>query len=451
MNVLVIALFLSVFLCGYLGQHLRVISTYWVLVPEALSMVALLIVIARVIGGRRIELDWRYGAFFGLFFFILLFGFLAQSVPAGPVVAGLRNYVKFIPFFLLPAVYPFSSRQLKTQFVVVLVILLLQSPLAVFQRFVQFADRMHTGDPIRGMTTSSSSLTLLMMCMIALLVALYLRRRIRFPLLLIATAIFLLPTTLNETKSTFLMLPVAVLFPVFFMPRRSRSSARMVPLVAVGAFALIAYISVYNYLIQYRHNGEQIDSFFASGAVENYLYTGAARDDGTWIGRFDSVALAVRVLANEPLSFAFGLGAGNVSHSQLPGFDGQYSSYVERYGMDVTQVSSFLWEIGLVGLAAYLLLYWFVFQDSRLLARTDGPFAIYGQAWSTVIVIMTASLMYKSVMSMNEIAYLFWFYSGVVAREAYVERRRSRAAIARRQGEGEWKHMGAGARVPQLN
>jgi hypothetical protein len=38
------------------------------------------------------------------------------------------------------------------------------------------------------------------------------------------------------------------------------------------------------------------------------------------------------------------------------------------------------------------------------------------------------ALMYKSVFTMNEIAYLFWFYTGVVARSAHVERAARRAA-----------------------
>src|SRR5690606_13680090 len=100
MNMLVILLFVSIFTTGYLANQLQVIPKYFVLVPELLSGIAVLIIIARLVASNKVTLDWRYGAFFLIFVFVLVFGFLAHSTPAGVVVAGLRNYVKFIPFFL---------------------------------------------------------------------------------------------------------------------------------------------------------------------------------------------------------------------------------------------------------------------------------------------------------------------------------------------------------------
>ncbi|MBN1239524.1 MAG: hypothetical protein JXB36_13555 [Gammaproteobacteria bacterium] len=431
MNLLVILLFISIFTMGYLVHQLQVLSGYWVLVPELLSGVALLIVLARLVGGRKAMLDWRYGVFFAIFVFVLLFGFLAQSTPAGVVVAGLRNYVKFIPFFLLPLVYPFTSRQLKMQMGVLLTLLFLQTPLALYQRFVQFADKMHTGDPVRGTATTSSALTLLMCCGIALIVTLYLRKRIKLPMLLVGIAFLGLPTMLNETKSTLLMMPIAVLAPALFMPSGSRPLKKMIPLVAVGCAALLSYMAVYNTLIQHRDDGKELGSFLTEGHIEDYLYTGFAEGDGTWIGRFDSIALAMRGISGDPLRVAFGYGAGNVSESALPGFDGQYVAYVELYGVDVTQISNFMWEIGIVGLAGYLLLYWFVFRDARRLSKRDDAAGMLGQAWAVVAVIMGMALFYKSIFAMNEVAYLFWFFSGVVAREAYALRQERRSPAAR--------------------
>src|SRR5215471_13018847 len=80
------------------------------LLPEFCSAIALLIVIARVCTGARVRLDWRYGLFLGSLAFIMSFGFFAQSVDAGPIVGGLRFYLKALPFLLLPAVYPFTDR-----------------------------------------------------------------------------------------------------------------------------------------------------------------------------------------------------------------------------------------------------------------------------------------------------------------------------------------------------
>jgi hypothetical protein len=313
------------------------------------------------------------------------------------------------------------------------VILAAQSPLAAYQRFVQYAASMHTGDPIRGMATSSSSLTLVMLGAIAVFVTLYLYRKIRLTVLLAVIAVYFLPTTLNETKGTVLILPIALLAPAFFMPRGLGAFRRMIPVAGIGTLALFAYVLVYNSLITYSQYGHSIGSFFGKGYVEGYVYTGAAEGEGRYVGRVDSVDIALKTLSKDGLALAFGLGAGNVSTSSLPGFDGAYASYYDRFGVDVTQVSYFLWEIGLVGLGAYLFLYWIVFRDARFLAKTDGPFAIYGTVWATMLIIMTMALMYKAVFTINEIAYLFWFFSGVVARNAHVARAeaRQRAAEAR--------------------
>ncbi len=425
MNFLVGAMFVSVFGAGYLVRRLDVIHPYFVLLPELTTAVCLLVVIGRVLAGKEIALDWRYVVFFALFFFVLLFGFLVQGMSSGAVISGLRGYVKFIPFFLLPVVYPFTPRQLKAQLAVLLTILFLQIPLAVYQRFVEFADRMHTGDPVRGMATSSSSLSMLMVCVIALLVSAYYRRRIRLPFLMAATAVFFLPTTLNETKGTLVMLPVALLLPALLMPSGTKTMRRVIPVAIVGVAAGLAFVSVYNYFIQYREFGKPLETFFTEGHVRHYLYTGADPADDRAIGRFDSISLAFDTISRDPLTLAFGLGAGNVSPSSLPGFEGEYAHYFERYGVALTQITNFLWEIGFVGLAVYLLMYALVFQDSLLLARRDGAVGLLGQVWATVTVMMGMALFYKSVFSMNEIGYLFWFYSGIVAGKACAVRRLS--------------------------
>jgi len=433
MNALVILMIVSAFSSGYLAQQLQVIPGYAVLIPELLSGIAVLAVVLRLIGGHTVGLDWRYVAFLALLFFTLAVGFAAQSVTPGVIVSGLRSYVKYVPFFLLAALFSFTDRQIRSQLAVLVAILLFQIPLAVFQRFVQFADRMHTGDPIRGMATSSSALSLLMISAIALLVSLYLRRRIKLSLLLVGIAAFMVPTTLNETKGTAVMLPVALLAPALFMPPGSRTLRRLVPVLVIGCVALSMFAAAYNAMRRYG-NAKPIAEFFMEGDVADYVYTGAADGADRYVGRVDSVVIAARMISTDPFKLAFGFGAGNVSPSSLPGFGGQYAVYFSSKGVTVTQVANFLWEIGVVGLFAHLLLYWFVFRDARLLARTNGPFAIYGQVWGSVVILMGIALMYKSVLNMSEIAYLFWYFSGLIARNAYLVRalRRSREVRRRR-------------------
>jgi hypothetical protein len=428
---LVIAMLIAVFTAEYLVRARGLLHPYMVLLPELLSAIAMVVVLVRMTAGARIALDSRYVLFLGVLAVVMVSGFLLQDVPPGAAVAGIRSHLKFVPFFLLPAVYRFTPEQLGTQLKVLICILLLQTPLADNQRFVEFSHMMATGDPVRGTATTSSALSLLMLCGIAALVALYLRRKIRFRTALVLIAILFLPTTINETKATLLLLPVAVLVPALYMPRGSRALRRILPIVAIGALAGVAFVGVYDTMVQNRENGPSLGTFFGEGRFERYLYSGGPQEGANYIGRLDSVEIAAEHLARDPLTLAIGMGAGNVNTSFMRAFDGKYAFYYERFGVGMTQVTMFLWEIGIVGLAAYLFLYWCVYRDARLLARNEDSTAVLGQIWVAVTVIMAFALMYKSVFSMNEIGYLFWYFSGIAASEAVLQRRERRARFTR--------------------
>jgi hypothetical protein len=428
---LVIALLIAVFTVEYLVKERGLLHPYMILVPELLSGIAMVIVLARIIAGARFAMDRRYVLFLVVLIVVMICGFLLQDVPPGAAVAGIRSQLKFIPFFLLPAVYRFTPQQIASQLRVLFCILVLESPLAVYQRFVEFAHLMGTGDPVKGTASTSSALSLLMMLGIAALVAFYLRKKIRLRTALVLIAVLFLPTTLNETKATLLLLPLALLAPALYMPRGSRALRRMMPIVAIGAVACTVFIGVYDALIQNRLYGQSIGKFVAEAQFERYLYRGGSEEGARYVGRFDSITIATDHISRDPLTLAIGMGAGNVSTSFLRAFDGKYAPYWERFGVGVTQVSTFLWEVGVVGLAAYLFLYWCVYRDARLLARGDGPTAIMGQIWATATVIMTFALVYKAVFAFNEIGYLFWYFSGIAASEAVLQRRERRARFAR--------------------
>jgi hypothetical protein len=377
--------------------------------------------------GARLSLDRRYVTFLIVLLVTIVVGFIVQDVPTGAMVAGIRAHLKFIPFFLLPLVFRFSPKQLHAQFAVILMFLLLQMPLALYQRFIEYADTMQTGDPVRGTATTSSALSMLMMCGIVAVVSLYLRRKLRLGAVLLAIGALFLPTTLNETKATLLLLPIAFIVPALWMPKGHGTARRFLPIVAIGGAAMIAFIAVYDYLIQYSTTGQPIAQFVGETSFLRYLYSGAAEQGANYIGRFDSLQFAVQGIGSDPLTATFGLGAGNVSTSFLRQFDGEYAAYYDRYGVGMTQVSSLLWQLGFAGLITYMFLYYFVLNDARMLARGDGSTALLGQIWVGVTVIMIFALIYKSIFSMNEIGYPFWFYSGVVAARA-VEARRYRSA-----------------------
>ena len=432
MNLLVVLTFFSVMLARYLVEGVRILPGYAKLLPELMSAIALLVVLARLLGGSRIRLDWRYGLFFGLLFFIIFFGFFAQSMDAGPMVGGLRFYLKALPFFLLPAVYPFTERQIKVQFVWLFLLVCLQTPVAFYQKYVQFRTMWHTGDNITGTVAASGQMSIIMVCTIAALVVLYLRDKLRFIPFLIGVGFLLAPTTINETKITLILLPLVVALPALFMPRGQRSLRKLVPILVTGGVAVVTFFSVYAYYASFQKYGQDLGSFVENKTYKNYLLNGGDKHRSEIIGRGDTLIYAYNRIKQDPLVFAFGVGAGNASRTQWKIFEGKYSKLYTPMGIGQTQVTYFLWEIGFVGLFAYLFLFYSAFRDAVFLSRSDSPFAHVGQAWATAVVILGISLLYESIMGMDELQYAFWFYSGFCATKAWELRAAARAAPTRR-------------------
>jgi hypothetical protein len=296
---------------------------------------------------------------------------------------------------------------------------------------------MHTGDPVKGTLTSSSALSMFMVASIAGVVVFYLRGRLKLAVLIALAAWLFIPTTINETKATALLLPVALLMPAFLMPQRTRLLPKLLPIVGVGLLAGTAFVVSYNILVQHSEYGDPLGEFFTSGDLRYYLYTGAANTEQPYVGRFDSIEIALDYTSQDPLKLAFGYGAGNVSESFLPQFAGRYADYFVRLGVGQTQITTFLWEVGVAGLLAYLFLFYRVLRDSLTLARSNDPAAHLGQLWTVAVIIMTFGLVYKSVFSMNDIGHLFWYFSGVVASRAVQVRQSVPSRIA--QAPPSWR------------
>jgi hypothetical protein len=445
MHGLVVALFVQILVVEYLVERKAWLHPYFVLVPEILSGIVMLVVLIRLMNGVRAHFDWRYGAFLLVLLFVIAFGYAIQDVPQGAMLAGVRSYLKFLPFFLLPAVHRFTPRQLQVQLTLLLVLAVLQTPLAFYQRFVEFASSMHTGDPVRGTLTTSSGMSLFLVCAVAGVVIAYLRGRLRFAAMFGLAAWLLAATMINETKATLLLLPAALLVPALTMPGKRHVVRRVLPLICIGFVAVTVFVSVYNYFIQYREFAGPLSEYLTGDTLRYYLYTGAANTDQPYVGRFDSIEIALEHTSLDAFKLAFGYGAGNVSLSFLPQFDGNYAHYYVRFGVGQTQVTQFLWEIGVVGLLAYLFLYYFVARDALTLARSSDTAAPLGQLWAVAMIVMTFGLLYKSLLSMNDFGYLFWYFSGVVASRAAAVRQSARKPLP--QAPPSWRLATDGPRA----
>jgi hypothetical protein len=94
---------------------------------------------------------------------------------------------------------------------------------------------------------------------------------------------------------------------------------------------------------------------------------------------------------------------------------GAYFSLLGRY-TDCTAASQFLVEIGVVGTALVLLLYWLIFLDSIAVANHDSSLiGAIALAWVGVTAVIAVATFYKNIVDFESLSYLFWYVSGLIA------------------------------------
>ena len=94
----------SIFTLEYFAEKLELIHKYFVLVPEFFAVIITLIIIGRSITLRRWEQPTHYIWLLVAIILVCMIGIVAEAVAPGPLVMGIRNYFKFFPLLLLPAV-----------------------------------------------------------------------------------------------------------------------------------------------------------------------------------------------------------------------------------------------------------------------------------------------------------------------------------------------------------
>jgi hypothetical protein len=407
--------------CEFLGTVFSTPIAYVKFVPELLSMILTIAVLMEGMRRGFSLVSAKYWVAFGIVVFIMVCAFFANSEEPGPVVAGMRQYLRGMPMFLVPAVFRFNEKQTKLLLKVLLFIALLQVPIACYQRYVIWAAGRFSGDDVKGTATDSGILSIFLVAVAVGWLAYFMRKEVSRTTFIAIFLALLLPTMINETKATVILLPAGILATVVAgSPRGQRVkvfSMAMALLVVVGAIM----IPVYDYFAQnnpYKNEQHLVDFFTDQKQIDTYMNT----KGGTGIGshklarRGDAVRVPVQYLSKDPVKLAFGLGLGNASHSNLgEQFTGRYYDLFQAFAY--ISFSIFLLEIGLIGTLLVFLLYAMIFFDSIYVARQDsnsitGPFAV---GYIGVVTVFAAATFYAAIHAYAILSYLFWFTAGIVA------------------------------------
>lgn len=382
-------------------------------VPELLSVAAAVMVVALGSANRFRYVRPQYWLMFGALLMCMIAGVLANAVDAGPIIAGLRNYLRAIPWFFVAAVYAFSSTQISNQLRLLLAIAVLQLPFAVEQR-LQTAHP--TGDWTTGTLLISSIMSIYLISCLSVAAAFYVRRRISISQFLLLAVMLFIPATINETKGTLILLPFGLLlaFLATATPGRRLRVVAMACTLVVTAIAV--YVPIYNYLVQERQYATSIGEFWNDPErLERYLWKKEEVGTTEKGGRLDAILVPAGELAKDPVRLVFGYGIGNASRSALGrSFSGEYHELFSPFM--VNAFARLLLEIGVLGVALVIGLMLMILRDARIVARrSSGTIGALAGGWVGVTGIMLLSLLYKDVTTMVSLSYVFWYGSGIVA------------------------------------
>ncbi len=454
MNKLACSSFLALFFLDYLAFGLKVLPRAISWAPEILSLLILAVLALYLAKGYKIALDKKYLVLLSLYLFLILAGIVINGLSFTTIFVGARVYLKHLPYFLLPAVACFTDSQLKKQLKLLFFLLVLQCPISLFQRFIQFRKDL-SGDAISGTLGLSGTLSAVMLCSIAVLFAFYLKKKISLRFFLIAALCLFLPTTINETKVTLLLLPIAILVPVLFTYQGSRLKAFFVACTA-GCLLVGVFVPIYDSV---AIPGQGImDMFTAKTMLKDHYFLGNKygkidpknpdysdkRLSYEDYRRGDSIKEAVGMVTKSPLHFIIGLGIGNVKRSFDKSLNGEYATLGYRHGAYAILFSNLIWEIGLAGLTIFMLFYYFIFRDAVFLAKFNDVFGTFALGWAAVTAILTLLIFYSNYIHFNVINILFWYFSGVVANRAFGVRALARQALHRAE-------LRAASRVPHTS
>ncbi|HTT02845.1 MAG TPA: hypothetical protein VMG11_12245 [Steroidobacteraceae bacterium] len=418
MQLVTLAILCAVTLGTYFTS-LHALPAMFKYLPEGFSILAAIAVILAGPAQRFRLIAPRYWIVFGAIAVIMICGGLTNDLDPGPLMEGVRYYLRALPMFFLPAIFAVNEKNVRTQLRLLLAIALVQIPLSIHQRYHVYSIGHNSGDSIFGTLMISSIESIFLISVVCVAGALALRGRLNKFVFFLLFVLLVIPTTINETKGSLFLLPVGLLTTlVVGSARGKRLRVGIAAIALVGVFGAL-FVPIYDFFSTTNNRYPYtLEDFFSNQKfVGHYLEKDAGVGSRGDVGRVDSMVVPFEHFANDPVHLLLGVGIGNASGSSLVGTGGRgaYYSLLGRY-TECTSGSAFMVEIGVLGLALVLLLYWMIVRDAVAVAAHDrtiiGALAL---GWVGVTSVIVMATFYKNIHAFESLSYIFWYFSGVIA------------------------------------
>jgi len=376
-------------------------------IPEFITIIIVILIPFRTAVTKQAHFPIKYALLLIIYLAHIGIGFLLNDVSGWTMLAGIRIYTKFIPVFLVFLIFPLTEQEFKKIILFVVVLTMIQFPVVLWQRFVTYAAEI-SGDPMGGTLGHSASgvLSIFLLIIISFLVAFYFKEEISLRVFLILVAAAFIPTTLNETKITFLLLPIAFIFPALFIKAKRKTIFRvmLVAVIFLGSFVILKVI--YDYF-QTPRWGYGIQTFVTMpGRLEGYSRM-----------RLDPIKYSFTNATKDPRFLFFGRGAGNVSEGFTPILSGKYVQEGKYYGVGGVSFPKMIWEIGIFGTILLFSFPFFIFLDAASLSKKEGFLGAFALGMLSFTVFFSLSIFYTSTMDANLLLYLFFLTGGYIVKQ----------------------------------
>lgn len=393
---------------------------------ELISMFYLALSLIAFAINKEANIGFKYLFYYFLLFVTILIGAVVNFSSASAIILGIRHYFKYLPFFIFPLVYKFEEKDLKLFMQLMLVFLFMQLPVCVIQRFIMFSG-MGTGDVVRGTVGGSGSLSIMLICSMAILYAFHLKGRITRKFFYFSAFLLFLPTTINETKITFLLLPFALLLPNLLI--RDENFFKKTKKIFGYAFSISILLSAFVISYNMMYTTSESDSLFEYLKREKegkgYLFNDEEsiadlKERGRKIGRGDALVLANNYLIKDLKTYIFGIGIGNALPTKIK-FLASGNEDIQQYDPDIITITNVFWEMGLIGIILQLCIYFFVWVDMYSLVKNRKLLGAVALGWCGVTFSAIISLLYLNIYNHDTYNLVFWFFTGIILSLKYRE------------------------------
>ncbi len=296
-----------------------------------------------------------------IFVLYALFVSLSQIHGMGELMGGFKRYFQTFGLLLALVTLANTQKDFNLWLKLLLVIALLQLPFAFFERFalVPLRGGLAAGGEATDVVAGTMGANLeggspnAIMVTFVLIAFAFVFSRWKAGLIETSRAtvigfLLLLPLALGETKVVIVMLPLMAI--VLLRKDMIREPAKYIPVFAGAMLVTIAFAYVYFHFLEDSNIVDGLMGILAYNVEEKLGY------GKLLLNRTTAMLFWAKLHGwQDPLSFLFGHGLGS---SYGNGFDaGHMARLYPNYGINLTTISTLLWDLGIVGLVLYVSIY----------------------------------------------------------------------------------------------